>query len=350
MSEGETVNLDFNLLGRSSADVEFGFSDRPTAVTTDVDADPNAIPVADYTVNTGSPLTINAGGTGPAIVEIEAHPDSIVEEPETFELHVDYANNADADPDTVTVTITDASPRLFSVANPETTEGQPLVFTISLADGDTDPISGPVTVNFTISAPSSGGATEPDDYSHNAEFGHFRCPVMQPWRSSWPPCSTWTIQKATKRCTSPSITDQLPVVGFGTSKEIGVGTIRDVEPPVLSVGDATAEEGDDLEFVFTLNIPAVFDVTFDVCTYALRATAGLSANQNADYSNAIEDPNCEERTIDKGQGQHLEKVKTFIDFVLEPDENLQMRVENLKNARSAPTMRSVTAPSKRFSR
>ena len=131
-------------------------------------------------------------------------------------------------------------------------------------------------------------------------------------------------------------TDQLPVVGFGTSKEIGVGKILDVKPPVLSVGDATAEEGADLEFFFTLDIDAVFDVTFNVCTYALRATAGLSANQNADYSNAIEDPNCEERTIDKGQRQHLESVETFSDFVLEPDENLQMRVQNLENATLSP--------------
>ena len=331
VTEGQPPeDLDFNLLGRSSADVEVGFRAEPTGMG------PGHATTADYSVNTMSPLRITAGTGGPSSINIGANQDPYVEQDESFELKVTHAHNAGLPdplmfPQPVIVTIKNASPRLFSVADPlDVNEGEKLIFTISL-----DPVipmgSDSVTVNYTLSAPTSGGATAPDDYSHNGTSVTFdpgdasKEVVVDTVFDLDYPEGDETLHLTID-------TDQLPVVGFGTSKEIGVGKILDVKPPELSVSDPRAEEGADLDFFFTLDIDAVFDVTFNVCTYALRATAGLSANQNADYSNTIEDPNCAERTIAKGLKTTHQSVETFSDFVLEPDENLQMRVKNLENA------------------
>ena len=60
-------------------------------------------------------------------------------------------------------------------------------------------------------------------------------------------------------------TSTLP--GFGSSNPTGTGMIKDVAPPVLSVSDASAEEGVDLGFQLLRWPPQRFvTVTFDVCT------------------------------------------------------------------------------------
>ena len=291
--EGETFNLDFNLLGRSSFDVEFWLTDRQTADDTDTDADPgddySVLPATPTPLD--SPLTITALQTGLADpVVIEAKTDPYNDKEEKFELYIDPVLNADADPDTVTVTIEDASPHLFSVADPlDVNEGERLIFTISLNPAIPTG-SGSVTVNFTISEPTTGNPAEPEDYNYTGTGS-----------------VTFAAGELTKTVEVDTVFDLdypegtetlwLTIINldllpdeFGSNKPKGTGKILDVEPPELSVSDARAEEGLDLVFVFTLDIPAVFEVAFDVCTYAQRATAGPNAAAGADYSNAIEGP------------------------------------------------------------
>ena len=322
LSEGDTVNLDFNLSRQSSADVEFGFSHGPTADTTDVDAGP-----ADYSLVTVSPLTIATGGTGPETVEIDALSDSYLEADETFELKVDYANNADRVPETVTVTITDAPPADFTVDDPEADEGKPLTFTISLNPAIPTG-SDPVTVFYTVSIPNTGNPAEPEDVDVN-HLGSGSVTFMPGEATKTVSVGTLfdlVYPEGTETLNLTIDTDSLPT-GFASSKPTGTGMIKDVAPPVLSVGDARAEEGANLDFVITLNPAAVRPVTFDVCTYARRASAGT------DYDGSIEWPlNCSSVTISPGQDTHIESVETFTDYILDDNENMEMRVQNPINA------------------
>ena len=319
VAEGDTVDLNFNLSNTSSADVEFGFSDRPTADTTDVDAGP-----ADYSVKTTSPLTITAGITGPETVEIEALSDSYLEADETFELHVDYANNAGRVPETVTVTITDVPPADFTVNDPEADEGEPLDFTISLDPAIPTGSIG-VTVHYTVSIPSTGtDSAESEDYDSNHISGSV---IFDPGDTSKTVAVDTVFDldypEGTEKLLLTIDTELLPD-GFASSKPTGEGLIRDVLPPVLSVNDANADEGSNLEFILGLDPAPVLDVTFDVCTYALRATPGT------DYQDGIESPNCSPRTMTGNV--HTETISTFSDSILDDNENLLLRVRNLENA------------------
>ena len=319
LSEGETFNLDFNLSHRSSADVEFGFSTTDgTAHLTD-----------DYSVNTVSPLTITAGNRGPATVEIEAKPDSILEVDETFELNVDYANNATPTPNKVTVTIKDTT-RDFTVDDPVADEGDQLIFTINL----NPPISDPnqvVTVNYTLSVPSTADAAEPGDYVH-------------PGTGS----VTFAAGDTTKTVAADTVPDldsddetlfltidtMALSPGFGSSNSVGMGKILDTEGmPLLSVSDDEVDEGNDLNFKFELDRAAVLNVTFEVCTRSQTATPGNSGVENVDYDGSIEWPyNCSNVTILAGEDTHIESVPTFKDSILDSNEKLLMFVQNLENA------------------
>ena len=317
--EGEKVNLDFNLSHRSSADVVFGFS------TTDV----GTHPTDDYSVNTGSPLTITAGNRGPATVEIEAKPDSILDADETFELHVDYANNATPTPNKVTVTIEDTT-RDFTVDDPVADEGDQLIFTINLDDPISDP-NQVVTVNYTLSVPSTADAAEPGDYVHPG---------------------TGSVTFAAGDTTKTVAVDTVPDLdsddetlfltidtmalspGFGSSNSVGMGKILDTEGmPLLSVSDAEVDEGNDLNFKFELDRAAVLNVTFEVCTRSQTATPGNSGVEYVDYDGSIEWPhNCSSENIGQGDRTFTKSVPTFKDSILDSNETLLMFVRNPINA------------------
>ena len=319
VTEGETFNLNFNLSRQSSADVVFGFS------TTDV----GTHPTDDYSVNTGSPLTITAGNLGPATVEIRAKSDSDLELDESFELHVDYANNATPTPNKVTVTIEDTT-RDFTVDDPVADEGDQLIFTINLDDPISDP-NQVVTVNYTLSVPSTADAAEPGDYVHPG---------------------TGSVTFAAGDTTKTVAVDTVPDLdsddetlfltidtmalspGFGSSNSVGMGKILDTEGmPLLSVSDAEAAEDNDLNFKFELDRAAVLNVTFEVCTRSQTATPGSSGVENVDYDGSIEWPyNCSNVTILAGEDTHIESVPTFKDSILDSNEKLLMFVQNLENA------------------
>ena len=354
LKEGEDSDHVFELRGTTDADVVFGFSTGPTADPTDIDA-----ASGDYEVMPESPLRIPAGETEPPEpVNIKAIADDFFEKDETFELRIDYVLNAVPRYRKVLVTILDTPPcdvYLKAVDDPEADENKDLTFTITLDNGtpvtlddgtpvtlddgtiergvcDTIPDEG-IEVTYTITGLS---ATEGDDYTVSTtgtvNFTTGKEEKTVTVKTLFDMVSPEANETLKLEIDTASLPD-----GFGSSDSIGIGTIKDVEPPTLRVCDNTAKEGDDLNFevkldncaveLDELDKAAVVEVTLSkVCTYSLRATPGKEGDPDADYEDSIEWKECGKQEIAAGRTHHTEPVETFSDDHLDHNENLLLLV------------------------
>ncbi len=276
-------------------------------------------------------MTIPAGETE-LDIEVQTLSDGHVEGEEEFHLDVRNLLSAVPDPNdpdalTASATIRNVNRDVRVSDAPEAGEGEKLVFTITLVDGNTDHIANPVDINFEVVELNTGcPCAIGDDYSYDGP-GYV---TFQPGEL------THTVEVDALLDTNPTEGNEklaLRLVSlpseFGTSKRQGTGTIVDFDAPTLNVvNNPTKKEEETLEFEIKQDKVSARETTFDVYTHALTASAG------ADYPNTNEGlSNTSTHTIPAGSTAAVTvQVPALRDDYLEPDEQFQLRIAEAQNA------------------
>ena len=229
----------------------------------------NTAKANDLSGTTSGTLTFSPGDTS-MTASIGTNEDSTDEENETFTVTLSSPSNATITDATGTGTITnDDNPPTVSVANAAALEGNDIDFsvTLSVASGKT------VTVNYAtsfgtgntaavsgdLSGTTSGTLTfSPGDTSMTASIGTNE-------DSTDEENETFTVTLSSP--SNATITDAT-----------GTGTINDDDnPPTVSVADAEALEGNDIDFMVTLSVASAKTVTVN---YATSFETGNTAKAN----------------------------------------------------------------------
>ena len=300
-AEGDDVEFVVTLSMAAGSDVALGWS---TAADTATSGD-------DYTAVTAGTLTISAGDTTGTLTVSTAE-DLLAEADETFTvtmtgttlpsgvtLGTATATGTIEDDDTVMAAVTAGAPTV--------PEGSAASFEVALTGATS---TADVVVTYTV----TGTATPGTDYT--APSGSL---TIAAGSSS----GTITIQT-----TSDSVLDRgetLIVTLTGASTAAGTAeysptaattTITDPGTATVSVGAATAAEGDDVEFVVTLSMAAGSDVALDWSTAADTATSG------DDYTAVT----AGTLTISAGDTTGTLTVSTEEDLLAEDDETFTVTI------------------------
>ena len=285
--------------------------DEPTPVPATVDyatSDGTARAGDDYAPAQGT-LTFPAGGTR-GTVSVALTEDDAPEPEESFALTLSAPTNAVLADDTATGTIIDDDRhREISVADATAAEGEVLDFVVTLDE----PTSLPATVDY---ATSDGTARAGDDYA--------------------PAQGTLTFPAGGTRGTvSVALTEDdapEPEESFGLTlsaptnavlaDDTATGTIIDDDRHrEISVADATAAEGEVLDFVVTLDEPTSLSATVDY------ATSDGTAGAGEDYA-----PAQGTLTFPAGGTRGTVSVALTEDDVPEPEESFGLTLSAPTNA------------------
>ena len=285
--------------------------DEPTSLSATVDyatSDGTAGAGEDYAPAQGT-LTFPAGGTR-GTVSVALTEDDAPEPEESFRLTLSAPTNAVLADDTATGTIIDDDRhREISVADATAAEGEVLDFVVTLDE----PTPVPATVDY---ATSDGTARAGDDYA--------------------PAQGTLTFPAGGTRGTvSVALTEDdapEPEESFGLTlsaptnavlaDDTATGTIIDDDRHrEISVADATAAEGEVLDFVVTLDEPTSLPATVDYATSDGTARAG------EDYA-----PAQGTLTFPAGGTRGTVSVALTEDDVPEPEESFGLTLSAPTNA------------------
>ena len=293
----------------------------------------------DYTTPTGADTQYTiAPPDKTTTISVETTSDNNIEVDETFTLEVTSASYADlahanSDPQ-ATGTIKDASKRLLRAENAEAFEGDDLEFVVNIVEGDTRKTSAEIRVDYVISGHGTTPATALTDYT--IEPPHSATGTL-----------VFAIGEHTKTITLNALTDLEPEgdelvridltldptdLTVGLDKQFGVGTIKNVDPPLVTVGNATAGEGDPLTFTVSVDKTRSVDTQVQVYTYSGTAAEGLTGctvGGSADYAAIPETPLPRSLTIAAGTGVGTATVDvvTCSDFQFESSETMQLRLK-----------------------
>ena len=227
--------------------------------------DDTATAGSDYS-SRSSTLTFSAGTTE-QFIDVATTQDTLDEPNETFTVTLSSPSGATLDDGTATGTINDNdAPPSLSIAHAEANEGDVATFDVMLS-----PASGKsVTVNY---ATGNGTALAGQDFDSTSGSLTFDPNTTQ---------RTVRVQTREDAIDEPdeTFTVRLNSPGEATlGTSTATGTIRDDDnPPALSIGDTTVEEGNSAQFTVTLSPASGKTVTVNY------ATADGSAQQPADYS------------------------------------------------------------------
>ena len=225
-------------------------------------ADGTATAGTDYTAASGT-LTFSAGQTSKTVT-VNTLSDTSAESDETFTLTLSNPSGAAIADGQATGTIAEvaaATPPALSVADATSDEGETLVFTVTL-DVASD---AEVTVDY---ATSDGTATAGQDYT--AASGTLTFAAGQTSKTVSVSALSDTADEADETFTLTLSNPSGATLGDASA----TGTITNVAPPVLSVADATANEGATLVFTVTLDAASDAEVSVDYATSDGTATAG----------------------------------------------------------------------------
>ena len=277
---------------------------------------------ADYTARSGR-LTFAAGETEKPVT-VTTRQDTTDEADETLTLTLSSPSNASlpADP-TATGTITDNdSPPALSVADRSVTEGDDLVFAVTLTA-----LSGrEVTVDYATSdgtattATSAPGGADYSSRSGTLTFapGTRTMPVTVPTADDGTDEDDETLTLTLSTAANAS----LPADPTAT------GTIADNDAaPSLSVDEGSADEGGAIGFAVRLSAQSGKTVTVDYATSDGSATTASSAPGGADYT-------ATSGTLSFGPGDTsmTVTVPTGDDTTDEADETLTLTLSGAANA------------------
>ena len=255
-TEGEDAAMDFVVtLDSASAEV----------VTVDyATQDGSAEAPDDYTATNGK-LTFAAGDTA-LTISVPVADDNEEDDGETFTLTLSNPTGATLADSTATGTIhnTEVVPSRLSVADAEASEGagNTLDFVVTL-----DPAaSGTVTVDY---ATSDGTATADADYAEASGTLTF-----SPGDTVQTVSVVTTDDSADEEDETFTLTLSSPT-NATLADSTATGTINDAdEIPAVSVSDASANEGDSVEFTVSLSAASALQVTVAYATSGGTATTG----------------------------------------------------------------------------
>ena len=277
---------------------------------------------ADYTARSGR-LTFAAGETEKPVT-VTTRQDTTDEADETLTLTLSSPSNASlpADP-TATGTITDNdSPPALSVADRSVTEGDDLVFAVTLTA-----LSGKeVTVDYATSDGTATTATSAPggaDYSSRSGTLTF-APGTRTMRVTVPTADDGTDEddETLTLTLSNAANAALPADPTAT------GTIADNDnAPSLIVDEGSADEGDAIGFAVRLSAQSGKTVTVDYATSDGSATTSATAPGGADYT-----ATSGTLSFAPGDTSMTVTVPTGDDTTDEDDETLTLTLSGAANA------------------
>ena len=225
----------------------------------------------DYTENTTElSFTGTAGETQSFTVSTTQ--DAVVEAAETFtvSLAVTGTTASVTATDTATGTITDDDGATVTIADASAAEGDPLTFTVTLGQA----VSGGLTVTPGFTDVT---ATEGTDYTENTAALTFAGTAGE--------TKTFTVSTTedTNVEAAETFTVGLTVSGTTatvTATDTATGTITDDDGAAITVGDATAAEGDAITFTVTLDKAVSGGLTVTPSFTDVTATEGTDYTEN----------------------------------------------------------------------
>ena len=304
VEEGETAQFTVTLTGTISQTVTVGFqTDAGTATADD-----------DYTSASGT-LTFTPSDTTRTI-SVPTVDDTIREEDETFSVTLSNPAGATLADDTATGTITDDDTQLpaLSIADAEpVTEGATAQFEVTLS-AESQQV---VTVAY---ATADGTAVEDSDYTQTS--GTLTFAAGETTKTIPVPTIDDDEQESEEHFT---VTLSSPE-GATLDDSSGQGTITDNNGegpalPQLSIADASAAEGDTVQFTVTLTGTSNQTVTVDFQTGDGTAKAG------SDYTAASGTV-----TFTAGETTRSISVATLEDTIREEDETFSVTLTNPEGA------------------
>ena len=296
--EGEDVEFTVTLSKSSGVDQEFSYG-------ISIEADDTATPddFVDFVGGSGT-LTIAADATE-ATVSVETRDDNSVEEDETFTLTVGGA--------TAQGTIIDNDLPSLSVADASAVEGENVEFTVTLSVATDEA----VTVKYATSI-------EDDDTATQADFTATSGTVTIASGATEATVSVATVDDAEEEAVEPetfTLTLSDPSnAELSATMSSAQGSITDNESPTPSVSDASAVEGEDVEFEVTLSKTS--DVAV-VLPYRISIEADDTATQ-ADFVDFAGGSGTV--TIAAGETSAMVSVATVDDDSVEDDETFTLTV------------------------
>ena len=309
-------------------------SDRPVTVqwktAADGDGDHPATSGTDYTaVSTAQTATIAAGASS-VEVEVQTTEDSVDEEDETFLVTLSAPTNAtlDATASTGTGTITDddSATAVVSVgAATAVTEGDAPATTVDLSFPVT--LSAATGKDVTVTYSVGGTAAAPGDYidpetkSVVIDAGELTGSIVIQVKGD--------VVDELDETVTVTLTGATNAVLHSTEASLtGSGTINDDDAAKLSIGDATADEGDKATFTITLSPISDRPVTVQWKT-AADGDGDHPATSGTDYT-AVS--TAQTATIAAGASSVEVEVQTTEDSVDEEDETFLVTLSSPVNA------------------
>ncbi|MCC4214765.1 Ig-like domain-containing protein, partial [Leeuwenhoekiella parthenopeia] len=270
-------------------------------------ADGSATNPEDYTDGTPLQVTIPAGSTTSEPIVFPTVDDNIFESSENFTVTGTVSTGTVSNsPVTASGTITDndGNAPAISIADVTVSEGDDAEFVVTLDK----PSFEDIVVDITF---ADGSATNPEDYTDGT-----------PLQVTIPAGST-----TSEPIVFPTVDDNIfePSENFTVTGTVSTGTVsnspvtasgtitdNDGNAPAISIADVTVSEGDDAEFVVTLDKPSFEDIVVDI------TFADGSATNPEDYT----DGTPLQVTIPAGSTTSEPIVfPTVDDNIFEPSEN-----------------------------
>ena len=302
-TEGDKAEFTVTLSEESAQTVTVGYTTHQgTALTS-----------TDFTGNSGT-LSFPAGTTE-KVIEVSTREDTTDEPDETFTVKLTSPNNATLLDDVGIGTITDDDPfPALSIGDATVEEGGTASFAVTLSPES----ARTVTVAYRT---FGGTAAEGSDYEAKSDTLTFTAGM-----------TSQTVQVVTKEDTDDepdeSFTVRLSSPNNATLMDnSGSGTITDddddaiIDLPTLSIGDASADEGETASFGVTLAGTSTQTVTVAYQTF------GGTAVEGTDYVAA-----SDTLTFAVGTTQQTIEVLTSEDTDDEPDESFTVRLSSPTNA------------------
>ncbi len=338
-TEGDTITFDVSLIDVTTATpatlqilVELSYEIVPTPATTDVDAavcDDFTVPaIAGYCaatpVRTGI-LAFGSGATTAQPIEVRLEDDYLPEGDETFLLKLEYTGSALAIADAeATGTIENRPTPKLSVNDFTGHEGDSRAFTVTLSDrrpGET------VTVDYTIAGTTASGP--------GTAYPDFEMVPPDTLTGTLTFSGTTVTHDIDVRLLHDAIAEAPEMLQIRLENPmrailddpIGVGTIRNVNPPEVVVSDAAADEGDKLTFTVELKRPRAGEtVLVDYEVVARSARAG---------SDFVDPPDGQLR-LNRANPTATVMVDTLVDKITENPETLLLAL-TLCDSDASPT-------------
>ena len=268
--EGDELSFPVRLDRPAEREVEVSYT--TIALSGAADA---AAPGDDYTTTSGT-LTIGIGETG-GVIPVPTHTDDDYDEGDE-RLRVQLSNPVPLnytfiDPSSAVGTISNVVPPQIRVSSAEADEGETLVFEVTLVT----PGDQPVAVEY-----ASGGGTASQGLDYLRAAGVLRFDSGETLK---------TIEVAALADGDSENDERFFItlsnpVGAVIADPTGRGTIINLDPPAITVGDRRVVEGSPTIFEVALSSRASRAITVDFAAVAHAAPGALVASTGADFTAA----------------------------------------------------------------